>query len=92
MKYMVLYQRSNGEMIYRFRKSKPQYEVGSYTSMGWKLVDIRYLDNGKLVTDYDYHNRISKLTNIYSRIQKLDYKTIIEMLLLVYIVKYLIVK
>lgn len=87
MKYLVLYEKNNGELIYRYRNSKPQYEVGSITSMGWKLVDIRKLYNGSAITDTDYSGILEKKLKYQEFISKLDLKTFIEILILVYILK-----
>ena len=85
MKYLVLYQRTNGEMLYRFRKSLPEYEVGSYTSMGWKLLDIKQLDNGKCLSMYDYSivskNRVVEFT------RAINYKKIIEYIAILLLLK-----
>lgn len=87
MKYLVLYEKNNGELIYRYRNSKPQYEVGSITSMGWKLVDIRKLYNGSAITDSAYSGILEKKLKYQEFISKLDLKTFIEIMILVYILK-----
>ena len=40
--YMVVYQKQNGEIFSRIRKTLPKYSRGETTSMGWKIVDIKY--------------------------------------------------
>lgn len=85
MKYLVLYERTNGDMLYRYRKSLPEYEVGSYTSMGWKLVDIKVLDKGKCLSQYNYstlaRDRVVGFT------QRIDYRKIVEYMLLLVLIK-----
>lgn len=85
MKYLVLYERTNGELLYRYRKSLPQYEVGSYTSMGWKLVDIKQLDKGKCLSQYDYST--TTLNRVVGFTQRIDYRKIVEYMLLLVLIK-----
>lgn len=87
MNYLVLYEKNNGDMIYRYRKSKPQYEVGSITSMGWKLVDIRKLYNGSVISEYNYNELINKKLMLMNYITKLDLKKIIEIIIILYMLK-----
>lgn len=85
MKYLVLYERTNGELLYRYRKSLPQYEIGSYTSMGWKLVDIKQLDKGKCLSMYDYSTSVSN--RVVGLTQRIDYRKIVEYMLLLALIK-----
>ena len=85
MKYLVLYQRTNGELLYRYRKSLPQYEVGSYTSMGWKLVDIKQLDKGKCLSLYDYSTSVSN--RVVGLTRTIDYKKIVEFIAILILLK-----
>jgi len=85
MKYLVLYERTNGDMLYRYRKSLPEYEVGSYTSMGWKLVDIKVLDKGKCLSMYDYSTSVSN--RVVGLTQRIDYRKIVEYMLLLALIK-----
>ena len=39
--YKVYYQKRNGNVIIRTRYSLPQQAIGEYTSMGWKILDIK---------------------------------------------------
>lgn len=87
MKYLVLYEKNNGKLIYRYRNSKPQYEVGSITSMGWKLVDIRKLYNGSVISEYNYNELINKKLMLMDYITKLDLKKIIEIIIILYMLK-----
>lgn len=85
MKYLVLYERTNGELIYRYRKSLPQYEVGSHTSMGWKLVDIKQLDKGKCLSLYDYSTSVSN--RVVGLTRTIDYKKIVEFIAILILLK-----
>lgn len=44
---LITYQKRNGETIERKRATGIRYKVGEYTSMGWKVLDIKYGLNGK---------------------------------------------
>ena len=85
MKYLVLYERTNGELLYRYRKSLPQYEIGSYTSMGWKLVDIKQLDKGKCLSMYDYSTSVSN--RVVGLTRTIDYKKIVEFIAILILLK-----
>lgn len=87
MKYLVLYER-HGELFYRYRNSKPQYEIGSYTSMGWKLVDIKYLKSGKVLNEYNYSTTLQVKSRVVNLIEKLDIRRIAEFIALVIVLKY----
>lgn len=76
MRYLVLYERTNGELLYRLRNSIPQYEIGSYTSMGWKVLDIRHLYKGKCLSLYDYSTAIQNRVVRFA--SGIDYRKIVE--------------
>ena len=40
--YLITYQKSNGDVFCRIRNTIPQYKIGGETSMGWKVLDIKY--------------------------------------------------
>ena len=40
--YLITYQKSNGDVFCRVRNTLPSCKIGSETSMGWKLLDIKY--------------------------------------------------
>lgn len=46
MDVMITYQKNNGEILLRPRKSAYDLKIGETTSMGWKVLDIHYLYNG----------------------------------------------
>lgn len=52
--YQITYQKSNGEIFYRIRNTLPRYSVGETTSMGWKLLDIKYCIYNKYYSFLDY--------------------------------------
>lgn len=44
--YLITYQKSNGEVFCRIRNTMPQCGIGKETSMGWKLIDVKYSFKG----------------------------------------------
>ena len=51
---MVVYKKQNGNIIYRACRTKPKYNKGESTSMGWNVLDILHLYNGKALSYIDY--------------------------------------
>ena len=39
---LVIYQKKNGDIIERKRATFPEHQIGEYTSMGWKILDIKH--------------------------------------------------
>lgn len=66
-RYMIIYKKRNDELIYRMIKTFPTYHKGDKTSMGWKVVDILKVKNGKIHTTEQY-NLLSSLKNKLSKI------------------------
>ena len=87
MRYLILYER-NGDLFYRYRKSKPQYDIGSYTSMGWKLLDIKYLKSGKALSYNDYSTTLQIKSRVVDMIHKIDIRKIVEFLTIILVLKY----
>lgn len=59
--YLIIYKKGNGNIIERKRSTLPEHEVGEYTSMGWKILDIKYLFNDEVYNTYnEYRNAIKK--------------------------------
>ena len=54
MNYMITYQKTNGDIILRPRKSIYNLKVGDETSMGWKVLNIHYNYDGNFYTYLDY--------------------------------------
>lgn len=59
-RYIVIYKKASGEVIYRYLTTLPKYEVGQITSMGWKVLDIKRLHKGRTMSDYEYITMITK--------------------------------
>lgn len=69
-RFLVIYQKTSGEIIYRTLTAIPKYNKGDITSMGWKVLDIKRMYNGKLYTNYEYRSHLS---------HKLDIKRVLTM-------------
>lgn len=54
MNNIVFYQKRNGEIFLRPRKSVIGLRVGEETSMGWKVLNILYECGGNYYTYLDY--------------------------------------
>lgn len=68
--YMVVYQKQNGEIFNRIRNTLPGYVKGETTSMGWKIVEIKYqFYDGKYYTSRELREKRAKLKekNKFSR-------------------------
>ena len=68
--FLIVYQKRNGELIYRKRMSLPG-RIGEQTSMGWTIQDINYFYNGKYYSASDYNKLMSKQHNIVKSFRKL---------------------
>lgn len=56
----ITYQKRNGEIIERTRTTGLPYSIGETTSMGWKVLDIQYLYNGKYYHSGEYEKKVDK--------------------------------
>ena len=54
VEYMITYQKSNGDILLRPRKTLYDLRVGDTTSMGWKVLNIHYCYEGNYYTYLDY--------------------------------------
>ena len=54
MNYMVTYQKRNGDILLRARKTLYGMRVGDETSMGWTILNIHYNYEGNYYTYPDY--------------------------------------
>ena len=90
--YMIIYKQKNGNLLYRACKTIPRYEVGEITSMGWKVVDIKRLYNGKCYSRYEFNTKLSIRRKTLDIVKYIDkdwmYKVLILILItLLYIFK-----
>ena len=89
MKYIVIYQKHNGEMIYRYNKIKPIYNKGDKTSMGWKVIDIQRLHKGKVLSTNKYSAVIDfeyQIRHFYDLFNKIDMLKLFYLILALYII------
>lgn len=94
-RYMVIYEKHNGDILYRALTTTPHYKKGDITSMGWKVLDIQHIDNGKCYTtaDYDYKlNRRYKIHHTLTLINKNSILDILKFIILVSVLYYIFVK
>lgn len=56
----ITYQKRNGELIERTRTTGLPYRIGETTSMGWKVLDIQYLYNGKYYHRGEYEEKVDR--------------------------------
>ena len=90
-RFLVIYQKSSGELIYRTRTSRPNYKIGDRTSMGWKVIDIKNMYKGNTYTSYDYRHQIArksllnKLKNFINDIHTKEFFNTISNYLAIYI-------
>lgn len=56
----MVYQKANGDIIERIRTTYPSYRVGDRTSMGWKVLSIKYFYKGKYYNRIEYDKLIDK--------------------------------
>jgi len=91
----MVYQKKNGEIIERIRNTYAPYRVGETTSMGWKVLSIKYNYKGKFYDRVNYDmlvtkkiNRLKKNNKIKNSIldiyHKLSYFIILLFLIRVY--------
>lgn len=92
----VTFQKRNGDILQRIRKTHPSYRVGQLTSMGWKVLDIKYKYKSKWYSNIEYDNLIDRdfkrfqLRNNIKKDIKNIYKQLIyggSLLLLIRIIK-----
>ena len=61
--YQVTFQKRNGEIFKRVRKTMLDYRVGEETSMGWKVLDVKYGYKGNWYSSLEYDVLITKAVN-----------------------------
>ena len=73
---LVTYQKRNGTIIQRTVRNHPPYRIGETTSMGWKLLDIKYFYKGKYYSQTDYDLLIDKAYKKSKKIREIKNKII----------------
>lgn len=56
----ITYQKNDGCIIQRSRKTPLPYKVGDSTSMGWKVLNIEYQYKDKYYPEYKYNMLLQK--------------------------------
>ena len=51
----ITYQKKDGSILQRYRKTTPSYKIGETTSMGWKLLNIEYKYKDQYYTEEKYN-------------------------------------
>lgn len=88
--YMVIYKKNNNDLIYRANKTRPNYNKGEITSMGWKVVDIQRLYNGKCYSMSVFDSKLEKKNKTHTLlyfINSIDIIKLIEIIGLLVVVK-----
>jgi len=94
-RYLVLYRKNNGEIIYRARTTIPQHKTGEVTSMGWTVVDIRRLHKGRTYSNDEFDmilNRRATVTQVMQKITNLYLIDIFKFILIGMAIVYFITK
>lgn len=71
---LITYQKRNGEIFNRIRNTYCTYRVGDITSMGWKVLDIKYKHKDKYynydewckLVDKEFNKEIQKKRMIHN--------------------------
>lgn len=88
--YMVIYQKNNNDLIYRANKTRPNYNKGDTTSMGWKVIDIQRLYNGKCYSMSKFDDKLvqkNKTHHLLYFINSIDIKKLLQLIGLLIFVK-----
>lgn len=59
MNYMITYQKENGNIFFRLRKTPGELHIGDITSMGWKVLDIHQEYEGNYLHKEDIRRLIN---------------------------------
>lgn len=95
MNYLMIYKKRNGNIIYRTSKTKPTYEKGNITSMGWEVLDIQRIAKGRIMSCSEYDTLLYKrykLRNLIALPSQSDIRSFIEFMIVVLLLYVLFVK
>ena len=93
--YMLIYKKQDGTLLYRAVKNRPMHNKGDKTSMGWYVVDIQRLYDGKCYSTCDFDmllKRKHKVNDILVLFDRLSLIDTLKALLLIMGIVYLFVK
>lgn len=92
MNYMIIYKKASGELLYRIRHSKPLMDKGTITSMGWQVVDIKCLRNGKMYSFYQFDKLVNTQIAINTAVRKIFQKDVLVNVLILVLLYIIFVK
>lgn len=81
---LVTYQKENGCIIQRQRKTMLPYKIGERTSMGWIVLNIEYHYKDKYYPEYKYHMLIQKDKQLNIKKRQMIELCTFQMITLVY--------
>lgn len=56
----ITYQKRDGSIFQRYRETSLPYNIGDTTSMGWKVLNIKYGYNDEYYPEYQYNILVNK--------------------------------
>ena len=59
----ITYQKNDGCVFQRYRNTILPYKIGETTSMGWKVLNIKYEYNNKYYSENEFNKLIQKSKN-----------------------------
>lgn len=71
----ITYQKKDGCIFQRLRKTMLPYKIGEETSMGWKVLNIEYEYNNKYYSYFDYNMIIRN--NKFKAVRKMQMSKLI---------------
>lgn len=63
----ITYQKRDGSIMQKSRKTMLPYKIGETTSMGWKVLNIEYEYNNKFYPEYKYNMLIQNNKQKYMK-------------------------
>lgn len=84
-RYMVIYKKYNGDLLYRANKNYPHYKIGQKTSMGWEVVDIKRMYKGNTYSINEFDNMLTRKYSykvLINKIAHIDYATLFKLILI----------
>lgn len=70
----MIYQKANGEIIERIRSTYSPYRIGDRTSMGWRVLSIKYFYKGKYYDRVDFDKLVDRDWNKHKKINLIKKK------------------
>lgn len=92
--YLITYEKTNGTVFCRIRNTMPDCGLNHYTSMGWKVIDIKYRfkDNYYELPKYNqikekYYKKNHLIKNLQSLCKKNATILILATIIIVFLIK-----